>query len=601
MESNTKEEYKFFVVQCSSAAKSVANYSDFLRINQCIARIKGLNSFDLYDIVDTDELEALEGLLNNDADFLEYNKKGKMQYTNALKMYHRFLNARSYFSNLKLKTSPRKVAHPSPLPLQQIFYGAPGTGKSHIINQETAGESVVRTTFHPDSDYSTFVGAYKPTTKVVHLRDMSGHIVKIEGEEITEERISYEFVPQAFLQAYVKAWKLVAEAVEGTVPRRQFLIVEEINRGNCAQIFGDLFQLLDRNDEGFSDYPITADNDMRKHLAKAFQGMEIPMAQEINALYHEPNMTEQVLRGEKLLLPNNLFIWATMNTSDQSLFPIDSAFKRRWDWQYMPIDQGKDEEGKPLEWVISVGQHEYDWWQFVTTVNQQIQEATQSEDKKLGFFFCKARDGRISAERFVGKVLFYLWNDVFKDMAQEDEGIFRNIPFDAFYQTGKAGKVEVCLEKVTSLLDGLGLVALEADPEETEMEQSTSAIDYILKVNGVKAKYINAVPYMTIQEYIRLNPNKSADEVLNFWQPFSKCSRHKWVIADEGYIAQCPPAEAARSEKLVCGDGNPVWVNKDGWTHHPANPKIKDSLEDFIQTVNSANIGISITETPAGA
>ena len=284
--------------------------------------------------------------------------------------------------------------------------GAPGTGKSYIINETTKNESVIRTTFHPDSDYSTFVGAYKPTTIQVTMRDVSGHKIIEGGKEVKEDRIVYEFVNQAFLQAYIQAWKYYAETAVDTEPRKQYLIIEEINRGNCAQIFGDLFQLLDRNDTGFSDYPIYTDNDMRKQLLKAFEGLSISQYESINSLYNGRNVIEQVLKGEILLLPSNLYIWATMNTSDQSLFPVDSAFKRRWEWQYMPIGKGYDDSGNELNWKICIGTNEYDWWSFIEKINLQIGSTTNSEDKELGFFFCKAQNNRISAETFVGKVIF---------------------------------------------------------------------------------------------------------------------------------------------------------------------------------------------------
>ncbi|WP_278699409.1 AAA family ATPase, partial [Leyella stercorea] len=199
--------------------------------------------------------------------------------------------------------------------LQQIFYGAPGTGKSHTINEETKDEDVIRTTFHPDTDYSTFVGAYKPTTKEVDLRDLSGHKVVEDGEVVKEDRIVYEFVAQSFLQAYISAWKKYADANEDG-PQKQYLVIEEINRGNCAQIFGDLFQLLDRNDYGFSDYPIKADADIKRQLQKAFAGLVIAQKDKINAMYEGKDIVSQVLNGDILLLPNNLYIWATMNTSD---------------------------------------------------------------------------------------------------------------------------------------------------------------------------------------------------------------------------------------------------------------------------------------------
>lgn len=283
-----------------------------------------------------------------------------------------------------------RLSHTNKKPHQIIFYGAPGTGKSYTINETTKDESVIRTTFHPDSDYSTFVGAYKPTTIQVTMRDVSGHKIIEGGKEVKEDRIVYEFVNQSFLQAYIQAWKYYAETAVDAEPQKQYLIIEEINRGNCAQIFGDLFQLLDRNSTGFSDYPIYTDNDMRKQLFKAFEGLSISQSENINNLYNGRNVTEQVLKGEILLLPNNLYIWATMNTSDQSLFPVDSAFKRRWEWQYMPIGKGYDDNGNELNWKICIGANEYDWWSFIEKINLQIGSTTNSEDKKLGFFFCKS-------------------------------------------------------------------------------------------------------------------------------------------------------------------------------------------------------------------
>lgn len=346
--------------------------------------------------------------------------------------------------------------------LQQIFYGAPGTGKSHTIKEQTKGEDVVRTTFHPDSDYSTFVGAYKPTTKTVPVTTVIGTkavVVEDEnGKPMTEEKIVYEFVSQAFLQAYVEAWKKLAKPnIDDTVDK-EYLIIEEINRGNCAQIFGDLFQLLDRGDHGFSEYPIKADADMQKQLKKAFAGITIPQAKEINGLFKDENdIVSQVLNGEILLLPNNLYIWATMNTSDQSLFPIDSAFKRRWDWQYVPIcDARKD-------WTIEVGENKYDWWVFLSKINTYIYDATFSEDKKLGYFFCKAENGVISAEKFVSKVIFYLWNDVFKD-TEFDGDAFRDenggkLSFDKFY-LDMNGLTKVNEDKVGQFLRNLDIMPI---------------------------------------------------------------------------------------------------------------------------------------------
>ena len=347
------------------------------------------------------------------------------------------------------------------LPLQQIFFGAPGTSKSYTIKKMTKGKEVIRTTFHPDSDYSTFVGAYKPTSIEVPVRDVTGKIIIENGKQVTENRIVYEFVEQAFLQAYTKAWRAYANKADGEQAVEQFLVIEEINRGNCAQIFGDLFQLLDRNNYGFSEYPITADKDMQKQLAKAFKGLAIADAERINRIYeeNETDIVSKILNGEKILLPDNLYIWATMNTSDQSLFPIDSAFKRRWDWKYMPICEGM-ENGISLRWKIKVGDNLYDWWNFLQIINKEIHDQTKSEDKKLGYFFCKTQDGVISADTFVGKVIFFLWNDVFKDRAFADNVFLvedEELSFDKFYDVNAEGKAVVKEDVVDKFLKNLGV------------------------------------------------------------------------------------------------------------------------------------------------
>ena len=314
---------------------------------------------------------------------------------------------------------------------QTIYYGAPGTGKSHKI-KTLHKENVVRTTFHPDSDYSTFVGAYKPTMEEVERYESS-------GTPIREKRIVYNYVPQAFLRAYTSAWK--------NYPKPQYLVIEEINRGNCAQIFGDLFQLLDRHETGFSDYPICADSDIQRYLSEEFSkcnfteiiGEETEAIQEMYA-QECPDVLNQLQLGNLLLLPKNLYILATMNTSDQSLFPIDSAFKRRWHWEYTPIRNG----GK--EWTIEANGLHWDWWEFLQAINERIEEATSSEDKKLGYFFVKAGDkgASIKASLFVGKVIFYLWNDVYKDYGFDDS-IFQDsngkqMTFPRFYETNEANE-----------------------------------------------------------------------------------------------------------------------------------------------------------------
>lgn len=381
-------------------------------------------------------------------------------------------------------------------PRQQIFYGAPGTGKSHEIKKLTKGESVIRTTFHPDSDYSTFVGCYKPTmdevdTQVVPVVVKSGISLQEPGT-YKEKHITYKFVMQAFLKAYLGAWKKWADAGDDRVAP-QFLVIEEINRGNCAQIFGDLFQLLDRSDNNFSEYPIEADTDLQQEIERAFkEHKDYKLNKAIDAegavkdyiSNYDSTLSEDIQSGRILLLPPNLYIWATMNTSDQSLFPIDSAFKRRWEWRYIKIAEGKDEATRELlNWMVKFDYKEDDkpftfecsWWDFIKAINEKIAEATNSDDKKLGYFFCKPKDKNstiIDEDRFVGKVVFYLWNDVFKD---EDNPIFKvnegkgEPSFDAFFKEDEVGKTVVDTAALRKLMHN---VFGENKDQYTETEKS---------------------------------------------------------------------------------------------------------------------------------
>lgn len=392
--------------------------------------------------------------------------------------------------------------------IQVIYYGAPGTGKSNRIKGIIDENNSIRTTFHPDSDYSTFVGCYKPIkTKVskqeildydklvekykeyiadlgnvTHasaiigynyhdsivkmLEDGSHTIVQLvvdayksnttydttirsgmllyeESQPLksSDEKITYDFVPQAFTKAYIKAWNTEEEV---------YLIIEEINRGNCAQIFGDLFQLLDRKN-GISEYPVDADTDLESYLSK-----ELAKTQRVD-------IPQEVKEGKKLMLPSNLYVWATMNTSDQSLFPIDSAFKRRWDWVYIPIKKGDK------NYKIEVGNAIYDWWEFIEIVNARIEDVTDSEDKQIGYWFAKPyKDNKISAETMVSKVIFYLWNDVFKDYAHSTSSLFhtekRKYKFREFYNDNGDVKIELLNEFLTEL----GLKNETPQSEETQ-------------------------------------------------------------------------------------------------------------------------------------
>ena len=534
-------------------------------------------------------------------------------------------------------------------PAQVIYYGAPGTGKSFSLNQDTKGAEVIRTTFHPDSDYSSFVGGYKPveiSVQKTYIAYDSATKKAIEipvydmksNTEAQERKITYKFVQQAFLKAYIRAWKKISrinpqsassaekglditysgnkatitivavdnqqltlrkiekfskkivesswnklwrsgvfqyphgsrpgtsiqdavaiwiyengsnvktafsvgwdslldccrqnktvdtkpgsqtytissmDGVQDSViitsfqPKKKenvremfsgskkprgiekgiieklkeynqrdfndawkklveavsqkpvsnptseqsstdntlYLIIEEINRGDCAQVFGDIFQLLDRNEKGFSSYPIEADSDIQRELKNEFEQFIIP--QEIDLLYLDQagkplyyswedngkqwrgTTSEAIKEGRILVIPSNLFIYASMNTSDQSLFPMDSAFKRRWEWRYFPIKDGK----KDFKILID-GAHQYDWWKTIEILNKKIYNVSKSADKQLGYWFAKAKDGSttIDAKVFVSKVIFYLWNDVFKDYGFDSNNAFsQSLQFGDFF------------------------------------------------------------------------------------------------------------------------------------------------------------------------
>lgn len=446
----------------------------------------------MYDITVPNEVEKIADTLLNDKEFAKHdNDKNQRWRSGSIIHYVCFIKARSYFmneiTNINTPYNDGKedgleekevIAKPSSS-LQQIFYGAPGTGKSYEINDLTKVYSTIRTTFHPDSDYSTFVGAYKPTMEETPVYGAQGF------EVAKEKRITYTFVKQAFLKAYLGAWQKYAKGGETSEP--QFLVIEEINRGNCAQIFGDLFQLLDRSDNGFSTYPIEADSDLQNEIKKAFaedgeyaigNGLDVDDAVDGYTSNYGETLSDDIKNGRVLLLPNNLYIWATMNTSDQSLFPIDSAFKRRWDWRYVKIadaDRG---------WKIKCGTEYCDWWKFVEEINKKIAKETCSDDKKLGYFFCKPPMGSdtITEDKFVGKVLFYLWNDVFKD---GDISLFKvsdepevEICFDAFY--GSDNKVNI--EAIRMFLVGIvGEENIKTNDDASiavDEDENGNAIDY---------------------------------------------------------------------------------------------------------------------------
>lgn len=486
----------------------------------------------IFDISTSADVNRLVTDLFSDKTFIKHDQVDNQGWrSGALMHYVSFIRSLNHYSKFNFdsddSTNAVEPLDILGLPHQQIFYGAPGTGKSYSVDDVCKKYRHFRTTFHPDSDYSTFVGCYKPMAAkkieeffgVQKLREMynefqnkyPSHTISrfvglhyksfmrltndeayavfkdfaadatisnilghaIPQAEICEEltkncssKITYSFTPQSFTNAYIEAWRDLSKPV--------FLVIEEINRGNCAQIFGDLFQLLDRKGNGYSSYEIEPNTDLKNYIAE--KGLQIEGVKDSDG----KDISDKLMSGELMTLPPNLYIWATMNTSDQSLFPIDSAFKRRWDWKYVPINA----EAKS-GWKIEVNGENYSWSSFLDKINGEIEDTTSSEDKQLGFFFCKAddtdedgNDGVISAEKFVSKVLFYLYNDVFKDYGFERE-FFKDksnnsklITFRSFYNMD--GSINE--ERVAMLLENLEVEVVDTiSSDEGSDEGSVSA------------------------------------------------------------------------------------------------------------------------------
>ena len=486
--------------------------------------------------------------------------------------------------------------------LQQIYFGAPGTGKSHEIKKNIGTHKSFRITFHPDTDYSSFVGAYKPTSvEVPMLTTLGGKAIPVkdmEGNPRTENKIIYTYVKQAFLNAYIEAWKEQANET----PQPVYLVIEEINRGNCAQIFGDIFQLLDRNTNGFSDYAIVPDADLSRHVKKDLEKLVIANKEAINAIYEEceEDMVDKVVNGKVLLLPNNLYIWATMNTSDQSLFPIDSAFKRRWDWKYIKIADAHE------NWQIKVGTKTYDWWQFVQAINYFVFDATQSEDKNLGYFFAKAKDSIINAETFVSKVIFYLYTDVFKDYGFSGD-IFKGanddeMTFQSFYNAdGSPCEAQIIrfIENVmfSDALPETLKVAVSTEDEDMNVYDEDEAVDNRqssnrdkFMVNGAGSYGKCLAPFEAVKAYSKQNPQMNAAEIVQVWSNLNVNHMPHLVETEQEFEERAKTTKdvkfRVKAKRLELPNGEVIYVS------NQFNPI---RIAELIEKLNKANLGVNIS------
>ena len=428
----------------------------------------------------------------------------------------------------------------------KIYYGAPGTGKSYKVEKQGGEADRIRTTFHPDSDYSSFVGCYKP-----------------QQDKDNPQKIIYKFEGQCFTKAYVESWKRLME----DNPHIFTLVIEEINRGNCAQIFGDIFQLLDRNDEGFSQYGIQPDEDLSNYLKEEFKGVSFP------------ERYAKIADGTEMRLPPNLSIIATMNTSDQSLFPIDSAFKRRWDWEYIPIQYEPKEKDNvtPIIYYIEVAGQIYKWGEFIKVINKRIYDLTKSEDKELGYFFVRPAKGEnITTQRFVSKVIFYLWSDIYKDYVGRDDSIFKfsedgnennrkDHSFNSFFDN--EGNINIRLVKLF----------IEQFPD-LKNKSSVLSINTNSKfeINGEYCPSGAQLASMTVKKFVELKPSLTADEVIRAWSVISVTGNSTFISKTKG---------GGTWDSIPCTDGENVYVTRENW--YLTDGTNAANVGSFIEQVNA--------------
>lgn len=410
----------------------------------------------------------------------------------------------------------------------RILFGAPGTGKSFTLNKEAKkllvdGGHEERVTFHPDYSYANFVGTYKSvmvsgssgtiggtkkdvlsvlldktktaqekydllyerfkddgltrlpillglyTDEVFKTKKQDGtdavgdnSVERNHGKALrpyvalaseVKEEIAYEYVPGPFMRVLARALK------SGMTdnPKPHLLIIEEINRANVAAVFGDVFQLLDRASNNVSEYEIATTNEMRSYLAKELGG--------------DRSLVETIK------IPDNMFIWATMNSADQGVFPMDTAFKRRWDFTYLGIDDSeKDLVGKTVVLGNGNTKHKVEWNKLRKAINNFLAKEKINEDKQLGPYFIARNivvpeEGtEIDNERFIhtfkSKVIMYLFEDAAKQKRPKlFEGCFEN----------SSRYSEICREFEKK---GIGIfhhdIQLEAEPEDLA---DTSPVD----------------------------------------------------------------------------------------------------------------------------
>lgn len=338
-------------------------------INNYISAIKNAYKDFKVDIFDLDygKFDLFYNQVKNNSEYNDIIKKNNNYLSSALKNYYKFTKLLDNHQNIKQ-------------PYNRIIFGAPGTGKSYKLNKDIEEnqlkDSFERVTFHPNYTFSQFVGSYKPVSRIK------------EGSD--EKEIRYEFVPGPFLRVLVDS---LNDQSNGTP---HVLIIEEINRANPAVVFGDVFQLLDRDETGKSVYSINIPEEIKEYLES------------------------QQISIQQLYIPSNMYIWATMNSADQGVYPMDSAFKRRWSFEYIDIDENQENIAeKKIELKSSKDDYKtYRWNELRIEINKVLKKAKVNEDKLLGPFFLSKTELSKTGEEFdnifKSKVLMYLYEDILK-------------------------------------------------------------------------------------------------------------------------------------------------------------------------------------------
>ena len=437
-----KEEFRRYIL-FELGLVSTRQVRDLEMVSE-MALEEGAISKSIYTVDDVDEFLNMVSKIRASEKYKEYKAKRKdkngesgLACDQGMTNYEKFLRFLHAGNQDKYMPINPITGVKSNYSRNRIFFGAPGTGKSFTVNSEKdkllgdQGKSdFERVTFHPDYSYANFVGTYKP----IPCKDSDG-----------KDSITYEYVPGPFMRMLVKALKSARLGEK----RPFLLVIEEINRANVAAVFGDVFQLLDRGGDNVSEYSIQTSEDMRKYLAKH------------DVLGGSPDMYET------LVLPDNLFMWATMNSADQGVFPMDTAFKRRWEFTYIGIDDNdSDLHGKMVE-VGSVVAQRVEWNKLRKAINNFLAKHKINEDKQLGPYFI-SRDivvpagTEINKKRFAdvfkSKVIMYLYEDAAKQK--------RSTLFEGCFQNSNRYS-EICKEFDEH---GIGIfnhdIILEADPED---------------------------------------------------------------------------------------------------------------------------------------